>query len=478
MTTAMSFADVMRVTGARAVSGPRDASPALTGVSTDTRSLRAGELYLALSGPAFDGNAFARTAADAGAGALLLRDDPALDLSGLPKGLPVATCRDPLRALADVAGWHRRRLALPVVAITGSVGKTSTKNILLELLRDVRVAVGSPASFNNEVGVPLTLLLADERTDVLIAEIGTNAPGEIAALCRIAQPSAGIVTEVGASHLLGLHNIEGVAVEKSALPACLPSSGFCVLNADNPLTAKMAQVTAARPITFSVRDDADPHIDFRASSITFDASGTRFTLKGARVPEPLSIHVPLLGEPAVKNVLAALAACDGLGVDLELVYPALARLVPAPRRMQPVLVDGLTLLDDSYNANPDSVRAGLGVLRGLRAHARRVMVLGEMLELGPDAGILHHRVGREAADANVDLLVLVGDLTRATAAGALEAGLGMGRLVHFDTVEDAITVLPGMLRDGDAVWIKGSRGSRLDRLVDHLAPTSTTHGTR
>ena len=457
--------DVLESTGARLLQG--DLSAVASGVSTDTRSLEEGNLFVALSGPNFDGNRFAEEATRSGATGLMLRATaelrtaPALQRlkAELPRDTFLCLHDSPRRALSDLASWHRSRLSAKVIGITGSCGKTSTKNILTELLRPVSNVVASPNSFNNDIGVPHTLFLADAETDRLVVEMGTNHPGEIQALCRTARPDAGILTNVGASHLEGLHTVEGVAREKGDLVANLPSSGFCVLNADCRFTPILRRTTAASVITFSVEGEGD----LNATDVWFHAGGTTFKL-GER-----EVTSPLLGLHHVQNLLAALAACQGLGHDLDDILPAVSNLKADRRRMEKIELGGVTLYDDSYNANPESARASVRVLCGLHGHSRRVLVLGDMLELGDLAAELHHQVGREAALAGVDVLVLVGELTRATAAGALEGGLDSGSVLHCNSLEEAKRTVRDLVVDGDCVLVKGSRATGLDRLVMHLS---------
>lgn len=462
--TEFIFKDILDSTGATLVRG--DVTTRLTGVSTDTRTIRQRDLFLALQGPNFDGNVFAPEAVRRGAVGLLLRsgESSATPVDELEGDAVVAVHESPRRALADFAAWHRCRLHVPVIGVTGSCGKTTTKNILMELLQDHFEVVGSPASFNNDIGVPHTLLLADERTEALVVEMGTNAPGEIASLCRTAQPNCGIITNVGAAHLEGLGTVAGVAREKGELAASLPSNGFCVLNADCRWTSELRAMTSARVITFSV----DGEGDLNASDVWFHAGGTTFKLNGQH-----EITSPLLGLHTVQNLLSALAACVGLGLDLESVLPAVSRLRGERRRMERLEIAGLTVFDDSYNSNPDSARASVRVLAGLHGHARRVLVLGDMLELGELGPEMHHGVGVDAAEAGVDLLLLVGDLTGAAAAGALEHGLAADRVMHFPSIEEGLEVIPGLFRKGDVILVKGSRRAGLDRIVTRLQDTQS-----
>lgn len=451
--------DIVDSTGAKLLRG--NARAHFRGVSTDTRSLASDEFFFALSGPNFDGNRFATEAVERGAAGLMLTGAsgaPPFAVGELPRDIPVLVHRSPREALSEFASWHRRQIAAPVIGITGSCGKTTTKNILMALLSSRARVVGSPNSFNNDIGVPHTLFLADTDTQAVVVEMGTNHPGEIAALCRTARPSAGIITNIGAAHLEGLRSVDGVAREKGALAESLPADGFCVLNADCRWTPTLRSLTPARVLTFSVDGDGD----LDARDVWFHSGGTTFRLEGREITSPL------LGLHNVQNLLAALAACRGLGIALDEVLPAISRLAPTRRRLERLQADRWTIIDDSYNANPESARASVRVLSGLHGHNRRVLVLGDMLELGALAAELHHAIGREAAAAGLDLIVLVGELTRASAAGALEGGLALERVVHVESTDAAIAALPALLQDGDVVLVKGSRRTGLDRLVTHL----------
>lgn len=451
----MQVRDVLECTGAVLMNG--DPKRWVHGVSTDTRTLRPHQLYLALSGPNFDGNFFASQASALGAGALLLREGASIDAGALGD-TPTAVHAEPRRALADLATWHRATLAMPVVGITGSCGKTTTKNILAQLLGSRLRTVASPSSFNNDIGVPHTLLLADHTTQALVVEIGTNGPGEIEALCRIAQPTVGVITNIGASHLEGLGSIAGVAREKSALFASLPEDGVAVLNLDARHAGDLRAATRARVLTISVDGDGD----LNAKDPYFHAGGATFQLLGREVTSPL------LGVHNISNLLSALGACVALGLSVEELLPAVCELKAGGRRMERHVLGDLVVFDDTYNANPESARAAVRVLAGLHGGGRRVLVLGDMLELGPDSPEMHHALGADAARAGIELVVLVGDLSRASAAGALEAGMPPSRVVHFEGVEQALERIDALLEPGDTVLLKASRRSALDRVVERL----------
>jgi len=464
---AFRVSDVLLATGARLAMG--DARRLGTGVSTDTRTVKPGELFFALRGPSHDGNRFAREAADKGAAGVVLCAAAGVtppEMLTLPRELPVLLHEDPRRMLADLARWHRGRLAARVIGVTGSCGKTTTKNVLVELLGSRMTTVGSPNSFNNDIGVPHTLFLADDATEALVVEIGTNGPGEIAYLSALARPDAGIITTVGAAHLEGLGTIEGVAREKGALVAAIPEDGFCVLNADSPWTPSMRTRARCRVLTFSLDGDGD----LDARDVWFHPGGTTFRLEGREVTSPL------LGLHNVQNLLAALAACRGFGLELDDVLPAVTRLRAGRGRLDRIQCGRFTLIDDSYNANPESARASVRTLAGLHGHRRRVLVLGDMLELGALAPELHHEIGVEAAKSGIDLLVLVGELTRATAAGALNEGMAPDRVVHVADTDEALERVPCLVATGDVILVKGSRRTGLDRLVKGLMERELAQG--
>ncbi|TAJ19429.1 MAG: UDP-N-acetylmuramoyl-tripeptide--D-alanyl-D-alanine ligase, partial [Planctomycetota bacterium] len=365
---------------------------------------------------------------------------------------------DPQRALLALASAHRAKLTCPVIAITGSAGKTTTKNMLHALLEPSLRVVASEKSFNNDIGVPLTLLRADERTEALIVEVGTNAPGEIAALAAVVRPTIAIVTGIGHAHLEKLGSVEGVAREKSALLSALEPRGLAILNADCRQLPILRRALSSRVVTCSVQGDAD----LVARELLFHSVATSFQLG------PLRVTLPLLGTHNVSNLLLAIAACQELGLGLDELLPRIACLRGGKQRLERRELAGITLIDDAYNANPESMRAAMRVLEGLHGYRRRVFVLGDMLELGPSAAELHHAVGAEIAARNIDLLVLVGELAKAAGAGALEAGMPPARVVHYSDTVAAAQQLGERLARGDVVLLKASRAMRFERIVDAL----------
>ncbi|MEO0650614.1 MAG: UDP-N-acetylmuramoyl-tripeptide--D-alanyl-D-alanine ligase [Planctomycetota bacterium] len=452
----LTFRQLLDATGARACTEGFDRP--LRGVSTDSRTVESGQLFVGLPGPNFDGSKFATAAVEAGAGALLLVDDGGAPPGGLLAEVQVALHPDPVRALGDLAAWHRSRLTAKVIGITGSCGKTSTKNILTKLLEPLGRTVSSPASFNNAVGVPLTLFQADAETDFIVCEIGTSGPGEIEALCRIARPDVGAVTNVGPSHLAGLGSIEGVAHEKGFLPASIARDGWQVINVDCRFASELRSRTSAQVVTVGVDSEAD----LQATDVVFHSGGTNFRLDGREVASPL------LGTHNVSNLLVSFALVRALGHSIEAVLPAVERLSESRRRMERHQFDDVTVFDDTYNANPSSVAMAVRVLEGLSGYRRRVLVLGDMHELGEFEKELHHQVGMEAARAGLEMVVAVGELAKATAAGALEGGLPGEAVIHLERAEQAVEAVPEWVRPGDVVLVKASRAMRLERVVEAL----------
>ncbi len=456
----LTAAAVARVTGGDVL----QRGAAAAGVATDTRKDCSGRLFVALRGANHDGNAFAAAAAAAGAAGLVVERAPS-ELPGARQALHraapfVVQVADAGKALLDLAAEHRRRHAAKVIGVTGSCGKTSTKEWLGAVLRAAMPTVSSPGSFNNQIGVPLTLFDIQPGTRAAVVEIGTNAPGEIAQLTAVARPDLGIVTCVAPAHLAGLGSIEGVAREKSSLPQGLPEDGLCILNGDDAACRAMAAVTRAQVQFTSVSRQSD----WFATDVRFHALGTTFLLQGKR-----QVTLPRLGTHNVYNALAVIAAATHLGVAEEDVLRSLAAVPSAARRLEPKSAGGVTVFDDTYNMNPKSAAVALQALAGLGGPGRRIIVFGEMLELGEQSQVLHRELGHEVARTRQDVLLCIGDGgAQFIADGAIAAGMA-GTAVHrLPDANAALPLLRAMVRPGDRVLCKASRRVALDQLVDSL----------
>jgi UDP-N-acetylmuramoyl-tripeptide--D-alanyl-D-alanine ligase len=421
------------------------------GVAIDSRTAAPGQLFVALRGSRVDGHDYLGEAFASGAAAALV-DRPDVARAHRAMGRPVLLVPDARRALGDLAAAYRASLDLKVVGITGSCGKTTTKEMLRLLLGDR--AIASPQSFNNDLGVPLTLLSARRTHAFCIVEMGTNGPGEIAALARIARPQVGIVLNVGTAHLERLGDIEGVAREKFALVEALGPAGCAVLNWDDERTRAMMEAAPCPALSFGTW----PHADVFADDIRTSGYSLGFRLFHRR-----RVTMRLIGVHNVHNALAAAAAALWLGEHPWDVCERLKLYRPAPMRMAVEEIGRIRLINDAYNANPRSMAAALHEM-SYRAGGRRIAVLGDMLELGEQAATLHAEIGRSAARARIDVLWAIGPLSEATARAARDAGL---RHVHWSpSVTEAVERPPVRVKSRDVVLFKASRAMALERVYE------------
>jgi UDP-N-acetylmuramoyl-tripeptide--D-alanyl-D-alanine ligase len=426
-------------------------------VSTDSRHSKRGDLFIALRGANFDGHTFLAPAADAGCvGAIVALDaeiPPAV--AGRFVGGVIAVA-DTTAALGDLAGFCRQHSPATVVGVTGSNGKTTVKRMIHAILSRKLQGSCSPKSFNNEIGLPLTLLDVEPADDYVVCEMGTNHPGEIDALCRIARPDVAVITSVAEAHLEGLGSLESVAREKAAILDRVPSDGLGVVWGDSEVLGRAVRPYSAKLIRFGASDSADLRLTAREPG----EAGQRF-----QVNSRLWVNLPLPGRHNAINALAALGVAQRFGFAPEQAAEALANLEPAEMRMEWVDLGRIRLINDAYNANPGSVLAASEALRDFRAE-RRVLVLGDMRELGPQGPEMHRDVGHRIAEMQgADLVVGVGSLGCGIAQGASDAGASAE---EFASVPDAIGGLASLLRDGDLVLLKGSRSMGMEALVPAL----------
>ncbi|MCU1669755.1 MAG: murF [Blastococcus sp.] len=455
----LTLSEVAGLVGGTLTGGDGDA--VVSGkVTLDSRTVAAGDLFVAVAGERVDGHDFLAAAGAQGAvGALSARPDEAL---------PCIVVPDPVGALGRLAAGVHARLVdggLRTLAITGSSGKTSTKDLLGQVLAAAGSTVSPPGSYNNDIGLPLTVLSADEQTRFLVLEMGARGPGHIARLCGVAPPQVGVVLNVGSAHLGEFGSPEGIAQAKGELVEALPEDGTAVLNADDPRVLGMASRTRARVLTTGWSADAA----VRATEVSLDdAARAHFTLAADGEEHPVALRV--VGEHQVANALSAAGAALAVGVAPAAVAAALSSAEPRSRWRMEVgrRPDGVTVVNDAYNANPESMRAALGALAGLPG-TRRIAVLGAMAELGPGAAAEHERLGRAAAAAGVDLVVAVGADAVGIADGAIAAGRHPGKeSVHVPDRAAARELLAPQLRPGDVVLVKASRSYGLEQLAEDL----------
>ncbi len=447
---ARTSAELAAAVGGAIVSGSPDASA--RGVSIDSRSIAPGDAFFAIFGERHDGHEFAAAAAAAGASVIVAAREVTAP------GAAIVRVDDTTAALGRLGADERSRRAMPVVAITGSAGKTTTRALTVAALGARFRVAGSTGNLNNQWGLPLSLLRLPEAVDAAVLEIGINHPGELAPLARIARPDVGVVTNVGTAHIGFFADQRELAREKAQIVFETAPGGSGVVHRSSPYLYEIAQRSGRPLVTF----DLDGNADLRPAGVSGDLiDGMRFTVDG--VP----VQLALWGGHAVLNALAALGAARALGVPLAEAAPGLAAVAPQPGRGRVRrLAHGVVLVDDTYNSNPSAARAMLAALAASPWGGRRVAVLGDMYELGDRSPAFHREIGDAAARSGVDLLVTVGQWARDAADGARAAGLA-GALAFAD-VADAAAALAGMLQPGDLVLAKASRGVALERALPAL----------
>jgi UDP-N-acetylmuramoyl-tripeptide--D-alanyl-D-alanine ligase len=438
---------------------------AVEGVSTDTRTLGRGSLFVALRGEKFDAHEFLAEAAAKGAAAAVVAEAWAARAPD-PRPLPLLAVPDTLPALGGVARHHRRRFRIPVVGVTGSNGKTTTREMIAAILATRGKVLKSEGNLNNEVGVPLTLFGLDASHEAAVIEMGMNHPGEIARLTAIAEPQIGIVTLAAPAHLEGLGTVDAVADAKAELYRGLPESGIAVANADDARMLKRAQASGRRLVTFSAARGRRGDVVV-LEIVSQGDDGLRFVLGiGNR---EVAVHIPaLVGTHNAANAAAAAAAAVALGCTDREIARGLAQVRPVGRRLRlERLASGVEIVDDCYNANPASMSAALRTLQDLSAgRGRRALaVLGDMLELGAFEAEAHRSLGAEAAKAGLAALATFGPRSRGTAEAARAAGL---EAFHTEDMGALVAWAKGALDPGDVLLVKGSRGMKLERLVEAL----------
>jgi UDP-N-acetylmuramoyl-tripeptide--D-alanyl-D-alanine ligase len=460
--------DILRVTGGRLIQG--EIQTFFEGVSTDSRTVKEGDLFVALKGDRFDGHAYALEALEKKAAGVLLEEEkaPPVAESRAPSKT-VITVKDTLRALGDLAREHRRKVGTPVVALTGSNGKTTTKEMISACLETTIPVLKTKGNLNNLIGLPLTLLRLTGKERVAVVEMGMSVPGEIRRLTEIAEPNVGLITNIERVHLEGLGTLERLQEEKGELFRRMRRDGTIVVNRDDPRVVEVAEHFAGRRITFGMQGDADVTAHgFRRRG----AEGITFTVVTAG--EEMEIHLSLIARHFVANALAATAVAVLFGVGLKKIKEALEQIRPSPMRMEICPLPGKkTLINDTYNANPRSMEAALETLAEVKGAGRAIAVLGDMLELGAYSEEGHRQVGQRAGELSIDGLIAVGQKASRMAESAIEHGLSPDRVKAVTTREEALAVLRSWLRDGDWILIKGSRGMAMEKMIPPLMEERT-----
>lgn len=458
-----------------------DASSEVSGASIDTRTIRPGDLFVAIKGPRFDGHDFVAAALERGAsGAVVsgsewvLRErawGPFLDRHFL------ILVEDPLAALQSLATWHRMRFDLPLIGVTGSNGKTTTKEMIAAILSRRGPVLKTEGNLNNHLGLPLSLLRLDAAHRAAVLEIGISLKGEMRRLCEIARPTVGLITNIGPAHLEFLGSLEGVAEEKGALFEAVRAGGTAVINLNDPHLSSWEKRLSNR-WTFAM----DAPADVTATEIRPEASGIGFLLTLHRTGEAGRILLATSGRHQVANALGAAAVACALGYRLEEIREGLAAFRPVALRAEVLAADGKTILLDAYNANPASMKAALEMLaafpRREGAASRKIALLGDMLELGTFSASAHRETGAAAAQNGIDLLIAVGQWAGAMAEGARRAGMAGEKVAAYADLASLQKEFLTYIRKGDVLLIKGSRGMRMETVLPWLGVERPDRGKR
>ena len=439
-----------------------DTSVLVSKVSTDSRTLRAGDLFVPLRGENFDGHKFIAQAADRGAAGAMVEESWK---GKVPRNFALIRVADTLVGYQTLAANYRTSLPLKVIAITGSNGKTSTKDFVAATLAKKFQVTKTEGNFNNHVGLPQTMLAANRDDEIAVWEIGMNHPGEIAALAKLAAPDVAIITNIGVAHIEFMGSREAIAEEKGALAEAVAPNGTLILNADDAFSDEISKRTRARIILAGVENGS-----VRATEISQHSTGSEFTiLEGAH---RCRAQLPVPGIHMVQNAMLAVAAGRAFGLSLEECAIGLASTPLTQARLQIREIDGIQFIDDSYNANPDSMKAALRTLVELDADGRRVAVMGEMGELGAESEHGHREVGETAAALRIDELIAVGAAGALIAQAAREAGLE--KSVAVDSPAEAAELLGKSAAPGDLILVKGSRSARMERVLEEFAARRRT----
>jgi UDP-N-acetylmuramoyl-tripeptide--D-alanyl-D-alanine ligase len=466
----LALDQVLAATGGRLLAGSPKDGTRFTACAIDSRTLAGGELFVPLPGSRADGHDFVTLALEGGAGGSLVRVGHSQEERWRSSGKPILEVEDPLAALQAIGRHCRDRASIPTVAVTGSNGKTTTKEMIAAVLGVRRRVHKNVGNLNNHIGVPLTLTHLRPEHEALVLELGMSARGEITFLASLCRPLVGVLTNASAAHLAQLGTVDEVALAKSELAEAILQDGLLVLNADDP---RLWALNRERPTTVRSYGLESPEADLRPIALEVSAEGgTRF-----RLSDGTEVALALLGKHNARNALAAILVGDWLGVPREESARALSELRPARRRLEILRSpSGVTVLDDSYNANPASMREALALLGSIEARGERRAVLGDMLELGSETGLLHEEVGLHVPRSA--WLYVAGEQAGSTERGALAAGLPASKIRRF---EDVPTMAEAVARDakpGDLVLVKASRGMRLERVVERLVPAPAAPSSR
>jgi UDP-N-acetylmuramoyl-tripeptide--D-alanyl-D-alanine ligase len=457
-----SLKDVLKVTNGTLISGTPEIN--FYGVSTDSRLIEKGNLFIALKGEKFDGHDFLKEVIKKGTAGILAHDEEKINQIPAGKKVAVIKVTDALFALGDLAHEWRKKFSIPVIGLTGSSGKTTTKEMIAAIISRKKNILKTEGNLNNLIGLPQTIFRLNDKHELMILEMGTNTRGEIKRLTQIAEPDIGLITNIGPAHLAGFGSMDVIREEKSDLFMNMPLSGTAIINLDDEAVAATAEKWRGNKVTFSM----SPNADFTAKDIEKNgARGMRFNLViGGNIQKT---EIKIVGLHHVYNAMAAAATSFAAGLDIQTISEGLSAFRPFSGRMEIIkLHNGAFLLDDSYNANPASVREALMTLKDLKANHNGFVFLGDMLELGSQSDEMHRKIGMLMATIGVNALFLQGTFSEITAAGAKEGGLSKENIFFLSDKNNGVDYLKEHLKKGDWILVKGSRGMKMERIAAQI----------
>jgi UDP-N-acetylmuramoyl-tripeptide--D-alanyl-D-alanine ligase len=459
----LSIEEVLKATRGKLLQG--EGNTFFQGISTDSRTVTEGELFIALKGSRFDGHHYVLEALEKKAGGVVIEEEKVGDIrwNGY-RAKAVIAVKDTLFALGNIALDWRRKYRTPLVALTGSNGKTTTKEMIAACLETTFPILKTKGNLNNLIGLPLTLLTLTEKERVVVLEMGMNVPGEIRRLTEIAEPDVGLITNIQEVHLEGMESLERLKEEKGELFRKMRRDGTILVNQDDPRVVELASDYPGQKITFGIEHPAE----VMAKEIRLGgAEGTFFTL--ILEGEAMEIHLRLLGRHFIPNALSAIAVACLFGVEVKQVKEALENFQSIPMRMEIVpLKGGKTLINDAYNANPHSMGLALETLVEAKGEGRAIAVLGDMLELGNFTKEAHEQLGEKVSELSIDFLLALGEEAPIVVESAIRHGFPLERVRVVESHSEAISILKQMIQNGDWILVKGSRRMAMEKIVEGL----------
>jgi UDP-N-acetylmuramoyl-tripeptide--D-alanyl-D-alanine ligase len=428
------------------------------GVTTDSRKVAKDNLFIPLIGEKFDGHDYIKQCFDAGASVCLT----SIQIPQISGGAAILV-EDTAKALRDLAAWHRKKFDIPVMGITGSVGKTSTKDMISCVLSQKYEVLKTQGNFNNEIGLPLTVLNMDSNHEVAVIEMGMSGFGEISRLTAIAKPHIAVITNIGVAHIEKLGSQQGILKAKLEILEGLDKDGLVVLNGDDPLLKSLEGQLPFRTVFYGMNCTCD----YTAANYqSLGEMGTCFeiTVDGSRY----NVEVPVPGVHNVYNALAAIAAGIEMNIPMETIVDGIKKFSPGNMRQSIVTYNGIKIINDAYNASPQSMQAAINVLEEISSGSRSIAVLGDMFEMGNMAQDLHYSVGSFIKDKKIDYLVTVGQNSRKISQAVADSGNSTMKLHHFENNQEALNYILGIIKPGDYILIKGSRGMKMEEIADGI----------